>query len=191
MDTQWHRLVRSWWRNECQNTDAVVRWKQIRLRTSLLSQRTDLQTVMRFFLSTATFRTDAFFETSPMAIAACTQPDTIQEEAAPLQSKDPSLSDTGPLHALLGDASEDGFQHGDVRAGSSLFYVWMWRKKGHIKHTVGQIVQTTVLSLFLSLSLSAYFLSHRDVTSGANGASSEDKTISFYFLFENNILNRV
>lgn len=178
MDTQWHRLARSWWRNdECQNPDAVAGRKQTRLRTSLLIQSTDLQTVMRFFRSTATFRADAFFETSPMAIAACTQPDTIQEEAAPLQSKDPSLSDTGPLHALLDDASEDGFQHGDVRAGSSLFHVWMWREMGHIKHTAGQIVQTTVRPLFLSLSLSAYFLSHRDVTSGANGASSEDKTI--------------
>lgn len=56
--------------------------------------------MMRFFRSTATFRADAFFETSPMAIAACKQPDSIQEEAAPI-SKDPSLSATGPPHALL------------------------------------------------------------------------------------------
>lgn len=55
----------------------------------------------RFFLSTARFRVDAFFETSPMAIAAC----SIQEEAA-LEANDPSLWATGPPHSLV-DAGED------------------------------------------------------------------------------------
>lgn len=62
--------------------------------------------MMRFFLSTATFLADAFFETSPMAIVACTQPGSIQEqeeeEEAALISKDPSLSATGPPHTRLG-----------------------------------------------------------------------------------------
>lgn len=79
--------------------------KHTHTRTHMFSWKTDLQTVMRFFRSTATFRAEAFFETSPMAIAACTQPDSIQQEAA-LISKDPSLSATGPPHSLL-DARED------------------------------------------------------------------------------------
>lgn len=62
---------------------------------------------MRFLRSTATFRADAFTETSPMAIAACTQPDSIQNEAA-LILKDPSLSATGPPQSLLGARQRDG-----------------------------------------------------------------------------------
>ncbi|KAA8581577.1 hypothetical protein FQN60_003158, partial [Etheostoma spectabile] len=68
-------------------------------------QQTDLQTVTRFFRSTATFRTDTLSEASPIAIAGCPQPGSIREEAA-LKSKDPSLSATGPPHSLL-DAGED------------------------------------------------------------------------------------
>lgn len=55
---------------------------------------TDLQTVMRFLRSTATFRADALFDTSSVAIAG------VQEESA-LESKDPSLSDAGPRHSPL------------------------------------------------------------------------------------------
>lgn len=55
---------------------------------------TDLQTVMRFLRSTATFRADALFDTSSVAIAG------VQEESA-LESKDPSLSDDGPRHSPL------------------------------------------------------------------------------------------
>lgn len=62
---------------------------------------------MRFFRSTATFRADAFIETSPMAIAACTQPHSIQEEAA-LILKVPSLSATGPPHPLLAARQRGG-----------------------------------------------------------------------------------
>lgn len=68
----------------------------------------------RFFRSTATFRADAFIETSPMAIAACTQPDSIQEEAA-LILKVPSLSAAGPPHSLLGAR-----QRGGTGAGASV-----------------------------------------------------------------------
>lgn len=39
---------------------------------SLTKSKPDLQTVRRFFLSTATFRADILFDTSPIAIAACT-----------------------------------------------------------------------------------------------------------------------
>lgn len=53
---------------------------------------------MRFFRSTATFRADAFFEVSPVAIAACTPPGSVQEEAALLWT-DPSQPLTGPPHS--------------------------------------------------------------------------------------------
>lgn len=60
----------------------------------------------RFFLSTARFRVDAFFETSPMAISAC----SIKEEAA-LEANDPSLSATGPRHSRLGAVEDAADPH--------------------------------------------------------------------------------
>lgn len=118
---------------------------------------------MRFLRSTATFRADAFFETSPMAIAA-TQPDSIQEEAA-LKSKDPSLSGSGPPHSLL-DAWERMLPGSIRAAGTSRQQQFaLWRKKcsetlDTVEHAICFYYYSYTLrsALSLSLSLSAYFL---------------------------------
>lgn len=86
---------------------------------------------MRFFRSTATFRAEVFFERSPMAIAACTQPDSIQEEAA-LISKDPSLSATGPPHAPL-DAGEDAACPARIRTADSPQHYFVLRRRIHLQ----------------------------------------------------------
>lgn len=76
---QQHSPACSWWRkHECQyrvRTHLVDETSKCALSHVCPLQRTDLHTVRRFFRSTATFRADAFFETSPMAIAACARPD--------------------------------------------------------------------------------------------------------------------
>lgn len=94
----------------------ICLYARLHLSIRQVLHRTYLQTVMRLFCSTATFRAEPFFETSPMAIAVCARPHTIQEEGAPRESKDPSQSDTSRLHPLWGDASGERVQPGGLKS---------------------------------------------------------------------------
>lgn len=60
-------------------------------RFLLLARRTDLQTVMRFLRSTATFRADAFLDTSSVAIAG------VLEEVSPENQRTPPCRTPAPL----------------------------------------------------------------------------------------------
>lgn len=57
------------------------------------------------------------------SLPAHSRTDTIQEEAGPLKSKDPSLLDTGPLHPLPDEASGEKLLPGGVKEGRSLFHL--------------------------------------------------------------------
>lgn len=82
--------------------------------------------MIRFFRSTATFRADAFFETSPMAIAARTQPDSIQEEAALISKEDPSLSAGGPPHSVATERMLPGRIRAADKPAAVVRVLW-WR----------------------------------------------------------------
>lgn len=60
-------------------------------RFLFLARRTDLQTVMRFLRSTATFRADAFFDTSSVAIAG------VLIEVSPENQRTPPCRTPAPL----------------------------------------------------------------------------------------------
>lgn len=92
--------TRWWWRKQIR-LGRILSGKKQPIHSSIrqVLHRTYLHTVMRLFCSTATFRAEAFFETSPMAIAVCARPHTIQEEPLENQRTPPCRTPAVFIHS--------------------------------------------------------------------------------------------
>ena len=143
---------------------------------------------MRFFLSTATFLTDAFFNTSPVAIAACTPPGgrrswrrrRRRRRRRKRKGMEGPLPVGSPPHSLLLEAGEEDAmcRHQSCRQAdtascitrphSVVLLVYYDSSKTHRRATYIcspslPLSPSPSLSLFLPLSTS-FLLHHRDVT---------------------------